>query len=129
MQKKIKDKIEELQNEHRRKMFYKWLETGKICCQDEYEFPDIITPSDATSSIPLSLYEAECDDVNDEEAKIRDIFASSEKEEWWHRIIERKGFCINSFINHYPDFIVKMTSGKILLIESKGDYLGNDEVK
>ena len=125
--KKIKDKIEELQNEHRRIMFYKWLETGKICCQDEYEFPDIITPSDATSSIPLSLYEAECDDVNDEEAKIRDIFASSENVEWWHRIIERKGFCINSFINHYPDFIVKMKSGRILLIESKGDYLGNDD--
>lgn len=124
---RIKDKIEKLQAAYREKKFYKWLDSGKICCHEEYAFPDIITPADATSSIPLSLYEAECDDVNDEEAKLRDIFASSENVEWWHRIIERKGFCINSFINHYPDFIVKMTSGKILLIESKGDYLGNDD--
>ena len=122
---RIKEKIEKLQGAYREKMFYKWLDSGKICCQEEYAFPDIITPADATSSIPLSLYESECDDLNDDEAKMRDIFASTENVEWWHRVIERKGFKMNAFINHYPDFIVKIKSGRILVVESKGDDRDN----
>ena len=123
---RIKDKIEKLQDAYREKMFYKWLDSDKICCQEEDVFPDIITPSDATSAIPLSLYESECDDLNDEEAKLRDVLASTDSVEWWHRVIEKKGFRINAFINHYPDFIVKMKSGRILAVEFKGDHLGND---
>ena len=42
---------------------------------------------------------------------------------FWTRNIERKGFRINGFINHYPDFIVQTKSGKTILIETKGDYL------
>ena len=122
---KIKNKIESLQDKYREKMFYKWLDSGKICCQEEYTFPEIITPSDANSSIPLSLYEAECDDLNSNEADLRDIFASSDGVEWWHRIINKKGFRINAFINHYPDFIVKMKSGRILVVEFKGDDRDN----
>ncbi|MBR6403979.1 MAG: restriction endonuclease, partial [Eubacterium sp.] len=45
------------------------------------------------------------------------------------RIIERKGFRLNGYINHYPDFIVKTKSGKIILIEAKGDYLDGDDSK
>lgn len=123
---RIKEKIEKLQDVYREKMFYKWLDSGKICCQKEYTFPDIITPADATSSIPLSLYDSECDDLNDDEAKLRDVFASTDTVEWWHRVIERKGFRINAFINHFPDFIVKMKSGRIIVVEFKGDHLGND---
>ena len=123
---RIKDKIEKLQDVYREKMFYKWLDSGKICCQEEYTFPDIITPADATSAIPLSLYDSECDDLNDDEAKLRDVFASTDTVEWWHRVIERKGFRINAFINHFPDFIVKMKSGRIIVVEFKGDHLGND---
>lgn len=48
---------------------------------------------------------------------------------WWHRNPERNkfSFCLNGFRNHYPDFIVRTTSGKILLIETKGDQLENAE--
>ena len=46
---------------------------------------------------------------------------------WWHRIIEKKGFHINGFINHYPDFIVMMKSGKIVLVEAKGDDRDNGD--
>lgn len=35
----------------------------------------------------------------------------------------------NGYINHYPDFIVKTKSGKIILIEAKGDYLDGDDSK
>ena len=49
--------------------------------------------------------------------------------EWWHRIIEKKGFCINAFINHYPDFIVKMKSGRIVVVEYKGGDRDNSDSK
>ena len=45
----------------------------------------------------------------------------------WHRNIEKKGFCINGFINHYPDFIVITNSGKIIMVETKGEHLANDD--
>lgn len=127
--KKIKEKIEALQNAYRENLFYKWLEVGKIVCQENYSFPDVITPSDATDSAPLSLYEAECDDMNKFEAELRDVLASTDSVEWWHRIISRKGFRLNAFGNHYPDFIVKMKSGRILLVESKGDDRDNGDSK
>lgn len=127
--KKIKEKIEALQNTYRENLFYKWLEVGKIVCQEYYSFPDVITPSDATDSAPLSLYEAECDDMNKFEAELRDVLASTDSVEWWHRIISRKGFRLNAFGNHYPDFIVKMKSGRILLVESKGDDRDNSDSK
>ena len=48
---------------------------------------------------------------------------------WWHRnpTSGRNAFCLNAFRNHYPDFIVKTHSGKILLVETKGDQLENEE--
>ncbi len=126
---KIKSKIESLQEKYREKIFYKWLDSGKICCQEKYAFPEIITPVDANSSIPLSLYESECDDLNSDEADLRDIFAGTDSVEWWHRVIGKKGFRINAFINHYPDFIVKMKSGRILVVEFKGDDRDNSDSK
>lgn len=127
--KKIKDKIEALQDTYRETMFYKKLDAGKIVCQDSYSFPDVITPADATDSAPLSLYESECDDMNKFEAELRDVLASTDSVEWWHRVISRRGFRLNAFTNHYPDFIVKMKSGKILLVESKGDDRDNGDSK
>ena len=53
------------------------------------------------------------------------MFASTESVEWWHRVIGKKGFRINAYINHYPDFIVKMKSGRILVVEYKGDDRDN----
>ncbi|MDD2191169.1 MAG: type III restriction endonuclease subunit R, partial [Bacteroidales bacterium] len=47
---------------------------------------------------------------------------------FWHRNLSKgRGFMINGFINHYPDFIVKLRNGKILLIETKGDHLDNSD--
>ena len=126
--KKIKDKIDSLKDEYREKRFYKWLDSGKIVCEDNYIFPDVITPSDANDSVPMSLYEAEAEGLmNELEKKMRDLFATVEGVLWWHRIIDRKGFCINGAIHHYPDFIVKMKSGRILLIETKGDDRDNSD--
>ena len=126
--KKIRDKIEELKKAYREKTFYKWLDSGKIVCEPNYVFPDVITPSSANDSVPLSLYEAEAEGVmNELEKKMRDLFPTIDGVLWWHRVIDRKGFCLNGFIHHYPDFIVKMKSGRIILVETKGDDRDNSD--
>ena len=39
----------------------------------------------------------------------------------------RKVFAINGAVNAYPDLMVRTESGKLLLIETKGDQLENSE--
>ena len=126
---RIMQKIKSLQETYSEKMFDKWVTLGFITCQESYKFPDVISPAESIDSVPLSLYEAECNRMNNFEKSICDIFAELENVEWWHRIIDRKGFCLNGFINHYPDFVVKMKSGRILLVESKGDDRDNSDSK
>lgn len=46
---------------------------------------------------------------------------------WWHRNMARRGFCINGYINHYPDIVIMTKSGKIILAETKGEHLKNDD--
>ena len=47
---------------------------------------------------------------------------------WWHRNIARQEFYINGYGKKaYPDFVVKTRSGKLLMIESKGDFLTNSD--
>lgn len=48
---------------------------------------------------------------------------------WWHQNISRIGFQINGAIHAYPDIITMTSSGKILMIETKGDHLDNNESK
>ena len=126
---KIQKKIEALECVYQEKQFDKMLDSGKITCRPNYAFPPVITPAQATSSVPHSLYEAEKDDMNNFEHKLLDVLAAMPNILWWHRVIERKGFCLNGFINHYPDFVVKTTTGKTVLVEAKGDYLDGDDSK
>ena len=46
---------------------------------------------------------------------------------WWHRNIARHGFAINGYFNHYPDIMIMIKSGKIILAETKGEHLKNDD--
>lgn len=46
---------------------------------------------------------------------------------WWHRNISRQGFCINGFINHYPDLIIRTEKGKTICAETKGEHLKNED--
>lgn len=125
---KIQDKIKGLQQEYQMKKFQTWLDTGKIICKPSYAFPPYITPAEAISSIPNSLYEAERNDMDSLEIRaLNQVIACSESVLWWHRNEERKGFVINGYINHYPDFIVMLQSGRLLLVETKGDYLDNTD--
>ena len=124
---KIADKIKALEEAYREKQFYRWLDAGKIEVHGSYTLPLVITPADATDAIPKSLYEAEKSDMNNGEHELIDAVVALDNVKWWHRIIERKGFRINGFINHYPDFMVMTKSGKLVLIEYKGDDRDNSD--
>ena len=52
--------------------------------------------------------------MNNFENNVIDTVVGLGNVEWWHRIIERKDFRINAFMNHYPDFIVKTKNGNIV---------------
>ena len=122
---KISQKIEGLEEAYREEQFLRWLDAGKIVCRESYVLPPVITPAVITDAIPKSLYEAEKDDMNPEEHELIDAVVALDNVKWWHRIIEKKGFRLNGFINHYPDFMVMTKSGKLVLIEYKGDDRDN----
>lgn len=126
---KILEKIKLLEDEYREKQFYKWLDSRKIVCRPYYELQKIITPTDVIDSIPFSLYEVERNDMNKDERRVIDAIVGLDNILWWHRIIERKDFNINGFINHYPDFMIMTKRGNLILVEVKGDWLGNDDSK
>lgn len=123
----IESKIESLEEAYREEKFSRWLDSGKISCRGSYTLPSVITPADTIDSIPKSLYEAEKDDMNNGEHDLIDAVVALKNVKWWHRIIDRKGFRLNGFINHYPDFMVMMQSGKLVLIEYKGDDHDNSD--
>ena len=125
---KVEKKVKSLLATHRAKMFQLWLEQGKIVCKPNYALKSTISPTSATSVIPKSLYTSE-EDMNDYERKMVWALSAMPNIRWWHRNISRLGFMINGSTHAYPDIIAMTASGKILMIETKGDHLDNDESK
>lgn len=125
---KVEEKVKSLLAIHQENLFDLWLEQGIIVCQPNYQLKSVISPVSFTKTYPHSLYSAE-EDFNDYERKIVWELSSKPNVKWWHRNISRLGFCINGSIHAYPDLIVMTTSGKLLMIEAKGDHLDNDESK
>jgi len=126
--KKIKQKIIELQDAHAYKTFNEWLDIEKITVEPMFIFPSTIMPKSKAPDIAKSLYITE-ESINSFEHRIINDIASLDNVLWWHRNLSKgKGFCINgAFVNHYPDFIVKTKSGRILIIETKGDDRDNSD--
>lgn len=125
---KVEKKVKALLAAHRAKMFQLWLEQGKLVCHPNFALKSTISPTSATSVIPKSLYTSE-EDMNDYERKMVWALSSMSNIKWWHRNISRLGFMINGSTHAYPDIIAMTTGGKILMIETKGDHLDNDESK
>lgn len=124
---KINKKVNSLLNEYAKKMFYEWVEQDKISCQPSYKLPKEISPTETIASIPKSLYNEEEKFDNEYERKVVMELSSLNNIKWWHRNMARKGFAINGAVNAYPDLMVKTESGKLLIIETKGDQLENSE--
>lgn len=127
--KQIKDKIQGLANEFASIEFNNWLTTQKVKLQPSFTLPASITPSSNAPAIIKSLYVTERG-MNGLEAPVIGKLAQLENVLWWHCNLERsKGFCINGFINHYPDFIVLTASKNIVIVETKGDDRDNSNSK
>ncbi len=118
----IKKKIFLLEDEHKEKEFCDMLNVDKIFTKPAYSIPNKITIKSPSQGITKMLHTKE-ESVNGFEAEVINAVANLESVEWWTRNVEMRGFYINGFINHYPDFIIKTKKGKIVLLETKGDHL------
>ena len=123
----VRDKIDALAREHKRSAFRDRMNANTILCEPYYELPSAIQPPNAITYIEKSLYTGEYDDMNGDELKVVQEMAAKDNVRWWHRIKDRKGFCINGFINHYPDFMVMTDKGNLVMVEVKGPHLDGSD--
>ncbi len=123
---KIKEKINSLATDYAETTFFQWLAADKIEMMSTYTLPETISPVAPAPAIAASLYTTESL-LNSLEAKVINEIANLDNVLFWHKIIERNGFVLNGFINHYPDFLVRTRNGKTLLIEAKGDDRDNSD--
>ena len=119
---KIKQKIKSLSETFAEKKFKDFLDTDKVFIKPSFELPKSISPGDTAKDITKSLYEKE-GSMNGFEERVINEIGNMTNIAFWTRNIERKGFRINGFVNHYPDFIIHTKSGKTILLETKGDHL------
>ena len=127
---KIRNKINELKSEYREKVFYDLLNKGIIKIKNTFSFESKLQAFKLSSLRDKSLYEEEIDNLNSLENKVLTEIVSLDNIKWWHRNKDMKpGFCINTFINHYPDFIICTENGNIIMLETKGDDRTNDDSK
>ncbi|MGO4806545.1 DEAD/DEAH box helicase [Arthrobacter sp. 2MCAF15] len=125
---RIRTKIDGFLVEHRMAEFEAGLDDESIGVRSTYQLPERISLTEPNTSVGGSLYEAE-GSMNGEERDLIMKVAALDNVAWWHRVVERApdAFCINGPMNHYPDFIVCTKGGKIVLVESKGEMLKNDD--
>jgi type III restriction enzyme len=125
---KIKSKIRQLSDTYAEGRFMDLLKSKKISTKGSWKLNKEIVPGNTGSSIGNSLYERE-GSMNGFEERVAMEIGTSSNVAFWHRNLERgKGFYINGFkANHYPDFIIQTKSGKIILIETKGDHLDGSD--
>lgn len=119
---KIKQKIISLSEQYAEKKFKDYLDTDKVCMKPSFSLPKTISPGETAKDISKSLYEKE-GSMNGFEERVINEIANMPTIAFWTRNIERKGFRLNGFIHHYPDFLIQTKSGKIVLLETKGDHL------
>lgn len=127
----VKNKIQDLLGKYQKEVFMKWLDTGQIQCTPQYKLPKTLTFKSIVKGLSKGLYTEE-ENINDLEYKIINAVANLDNVRFWHRNTERgQGFRINGYTryNHYPDFIVRLTNGKTILIETKGDDRDNSDTR
>ena len=123
---KIKFKIIALSEQFAEKKFKDFLDTDKVFIKPSFTLPKNISPGDTAKNITKSLYEKE-GSMNGFEERVINEIGNMTNIAFWTRNIERKGFRINGFVNHYPDFIIQTKSGKTILLETKGDHLDAEQ--
>lgn len=127
---KIKNKINDLSSAYSKQRFKILLDSNEVFVKENFSFSESINPINLSTAIGKSLYERE-DTMNGFEQDMIMTIATMENIVFWHRNLTRgKGFFINGYYrDHYPDFIIYTQKGNIVLIETKGDHLDNDDSK
>lgn len=126
----FKEHINNLLVEYQEKRFKELLDVSEIGCESRYTFPSKITFKKPVLGLSKGLYTEEDGDINDFEYSVIRNVSNLDNVVFWHRNPERgKGFCINGFVNHYPDFIIGLKSGRIILLETKGGDRDNSDSK
>ena len=123
---RIKEKIESLLDVHYEREFMHLIETETIRCMETYSMPEMIYPTESTSLIGGSLYQAE-EEMNGLERELVMELTAVPSVRWWHRNIANREFRINGFINHYPDIMIMTQKGSVIFVETKGEHLKNDD--
>jgi type III restriction enzyme len=123
---KIKQKIKSLSEAYAEQKFRDFLYTDKVFVKPSFIFPKNISPGQVSKDIAKSLYEKE-GSMNGFEERVINEIGNMSNIAFWTRNIERKGFKINGFINHFPDFIIQTKSNKTIILETKGDHLDAEQ--
>jgi type III restriction enzyme len=126
--KRIREKIDRLATAYAKEQFADGIMKGTIDVRPVWSFPEAIVPGRMGAAISKSLYERE-GEMGDFETTAISAIASLPNIAFWHRNLGRgKGFGLNGYKgNHYPDFILMTTSGKVILLETKGVHLNNPD--
>ncbi|MBR4712209.1 MAG: DEAD/DEAH box helicase family protein [Paludibacteraceae bacterium] len=124
----FKQKIDSLVADYQQKNFKTLLDKGQIVCEEIYQLPKSIIAGNPVTGLSKGLYLEEDGDINNFEYSVIAAVANLENVLFWHRNPERgEGFCINGFLNHYPDFIIHTQNDHIILLETKGDDRDNSD--
>ena len=125
----FKNHIRNLAKDYRLKQFDKLYQSGKLQPINNYAFPEKYeTTSNWITHFDNSLYEGE-EPGNKFEAQLMFDLSGMSNILWWHRNpAGTKGFYINGPVSkHYPDFILRTQKGTIIMVETKGDQLKNND--
>lgn len=127
-QDRFKQHIDALLVEHQEKCFKKQLDISAITCEPTYSFPMRMTYKKKAIGLRKGLYDEEDGDINNFEYDVIKEVINLDNVVFWHRNPDRtNGFGINGYINHYPDFIVGLKSGRIVMLETKGGDRDNSD--
>lgn len=127
-QDKFRKHIDALLVEYQERIFKRQLDISAITCEPTYTFPKRMTYKARAIGLRKGLYSEEDGDINGFEYGIIKEVINLENVVFWHRNPDRaNGFGINGFINHYPDFIVGLKSGRIVMLETKGGDRDNSD--
>jgi type III restriction enzyme len=119
----FRERIGALLTEYAVKRFAQLVSDGSITIRYSYELPKRQTVACRSGRrIAKSLYKEE-EAFNAREAEVISAIAELPNVDFWHRNKEQgRGYCINGVTPHYPDFIVRLRSGVVVLIEvAQGD--------
>jgi type III restriction enzyme len=125
---KIKAKVRQHESDYAKEKFQSLLDTNQIFVKPSFKFKSELIHTSLSPTIDKSLYERESS-INSFEQEIIMNLAGLENVIFWHRNLEKgKGFALNGFdTDHYPDFIIYTRRNNLVLIETKGDHLDNDD--